>query len=57
MSEKWALSWTAFLVSQKNYILAEVDPRGSGYQGELVRQAVHKELGTLEVTDQIQVLR
>lgn len=57
VSEKWSLSWNAFLVSQKNYILVEVDGRGTGFKGENVRHAIYKNLGTLEVSDQIDVVK
>ncbi|XP_035703535.1 inactive dipeptidyl peptidase 10 isoform X2 [Folsomia candida] len=56
VSEKWSLSWNAFLVSQKNYILVEIDGRGTGFQGESNRHAVYRKLGTLEVTDQIEAV-
>jgi dipeptidyl-peptidase-4 len=57
VSEKWGLSWNAYLVSQKNYILVEVDGRGTGFQGESIRHAIYKKLGSIEVTDQMEVVR
>lgn len=57
VSEKWGLSWIAYLVSQKNYIVVEIDGRGTGFQGESIRHAIYRSLGTLEVTDQIEALR
>lgn len=52
VSEKWSFSWNAFLVSQKNYIVVEVDGRGTGFQGESVRHAIYKKLGE---SDSIQI--
>ena len=38
-------------------ISVEVDGRGSGGRGERIQHAVYKQLGTLEVQDQIRVAK
>ncbi|CAL8070492.1 unnamed protein product [Orchesella dallaii] len=56
VSEKWGLSWASYLASKNNYIVAEIDGRGTGFQGESIRGALYKTLGKLEVTDQLEVI-
>lgn len=34
-----------------------IDVRGTGYQGNLYKHAVYKQLGTVEVTDTLHVIR
>lgn len=57
VSDKWGLSWASYLASKNNYIVAEVDGRGTGFQGELVRGHLYRTLGTVEVADQLNVIR
>lgn len=37
-------------------IVAQIDARGSGFQGELLRSQVKSKLGTVEIEDQLGVL-
>lgn len=37
-------------------IIAQIDARGSGFQGELLRSQVKSKLGTVEIEDQLGVL-
>lgn len=37
-------------------IVAQIDARGSGFQGELLRNQVKSKLGTVEIEDQLGVL-
>lgn len=37
-------------------IIAQIDARGSGYQGELLRSQIKNKLGTVEIEDQLGVL-
>lgn len=57
VSEKWGLSWASYLASKNNYIVAEIDGRGTGFQGEVIRGSLFRTLGTVEVTDQLDVIR
>lgn len=38
-------------------IIAQIDARGSGFQGELLRSQIKSKLGTVEIEDQLGVLK
>ncbi|XP_017851736.1 inactive dipeptidyl peptidase 10 isoform X2 [Drosophila busckii] len=56
VTERFQVDWNWYLASQRSFIVAQIDGRGSGYQGELLRTQVHGKLGTVEVEDQLGVL-
>ncbi|XP_056635273.1 inactive dipeptidyl peptidase 10 isoform X1 [Diorhabda sublineata] len=56
VSSKWEISWPWFLASTRNYIVAQIDGRGSGYQGIKMRREVQRRIGLIEVQDQLAVL-
>lgn len=45
------------MCSQKAMIVAQIDARGSGFQGELLRSQIKNKLGTVEIEDQLGVLK
>lgn len=53
VSDRFSLSWDSVLVSSDNVIVARLDGRGSGFQGQRVLHEVHQRLGTVDVQDQI----
>uniref|UniRef100_A0A665V5G7 Dipeptidyl peptidase like 10 n=1 Tax=Echeneis naucrates TaxID=173247 RepID=A0A665V5G7_ECHNA len=53
VSDRFSLSWDSVLVSSDNVIVARLDGRGSGFQGQRILHEVHQRLGTLDVQDQI----
>ncbi|KAL9884330.1 inactive dipeptidyl peptidase 10 isoform 3-T5 [Glossina fuscipes fuscipes] len=56
VNERFHLNWNWYLCSQRSFIVAQIDGRGSGYQGELLRTQIHGKLGKVEVEDQLAVL-
>lgn len=56
VTERFHVDWNWYLCSQRSFIVAQIDGRGSGFQGELLRTQVHGKLGTVEVEDQLGVL-
>lgn len=56
VSEKFEVDWNWYLCSQKSMLVAQIDARGSGFQGELLRSQIKNKLGTVEIEDQIGVL-
>ncbi|CAH1184994.1 unnamed protein product [Phyllotreta striolata] len=56
VSSKWELSWAWYLASTRNYIVAQIDARGSGYQGVKMRREIQRRIGLIEVQDQLAVL-
>lgn len=57
MQERFAVNWGHYLASNKNIIYATIDVRGSSRQGETRMHEVYKRLGTVEVADQLAVVR
>jgi dipeptidyl aminopeptidase/acylaminoacyl peptidase len=49
--------WLAYLVSSENVIYVSIDGRGSGFRGDDFMHAVYRRLGTVEVQDQIEVIK
>ncbi|KAM9851152.1 inactive dipeptidyl peptidase 10-like [Aulostomus maculatus] len=56
VSDRFSLSWDSVLVSSDNVIVARLDGRGSGFQGQRVLHEVHQRLGTVDVQDQITIV-
>ncbi|XP_070693812.1 inactive dipeptidyl peptidase 10-like [Pempheris klunzingeri] len=53
VSDRYSLSWDSVLVSSDSIIVARLDGRGSGFQGQRILHEVHQRLGTVDVQDQI----
>ncbi|XP_015225884.1 PREDICTED: dipeptidyl peptidase 4-like [Cyprinodon variegatus] len=51
------LNWGTYLSSSHGIIVASIDGRGSGYQGDKILHAIYRRLGTFEVEDQISAVR
>lgn len=51
------MDWGVFLSSNQFAIYAKIDGRGSGLRGEKLLHSIYLKLGTVEITDQIQVTR
>ncbi|XP_014215068.1 inactive dipeptidyl peptidase 10-like [Copidosoma floridanum] len=49
------VDWNTYLASSKNFIVAQIDSRGSGGQGYKLLHEIHNRLGTVEVSDQLEV--
>lgn len=56
VSSKWELTWAWWLASTRSYVVAQIDARGSGYQGIKMRSEIKRRLGTIEIQDQLAVL-
>lgn len=54
--DKWSMEWEHCLV-QDGYILVCVDGRGTGGRGEEFRKCTYRDLGRLEVLDQIEAAK
>lgn len=57
MSDRFSLGWDTVLVSVDSVIVARLDGRGSGSQGQRILQEVHQRLGTVDVKDQLAALQ
>ncbi|CAH0402967.1 unnamed protein product [Chilo suppressalis] len=56
VTERWRPGWGWYLAAARNFIVAEIDARGSGGQGEEMRTEIYNKLLTVDVEDQIAVL-
>lgn len=54
--DKWSIGWNEYL-AQEGFIVACVDPRGTGARGEEFRKTTYLQLGKLESDDQIEAAR
>ncbi|XP_036396619.1 dipeptidyl peptidase 4 [Megalops cyprinoides] len=54
---RFRLNWATYLASTEKVIVASLDGRGSGYQGDKIMHALYRRLGTYEVEDQISAVR
>ncbi|KAG1652984.1 Prolyl endopeptidase FAP [Nymphon striatum] len=57
VSQKFEINWGSYLASQKSIIVASIDARGSGFKGDRMVNQLYRQLGGLEVEDQIAVTR
>ncbi|XP_041972350.1 inactive dipeptidyl peptidase 10 isoform X2 [Aricia agestis] len=56
VTERWRPDWSWYLATSRNFIVAEIDARGSGGQGEELRTEIYQRLLSVDVEDQIAVL-
>lgn len=55
VTERWRVDWNTYLTGNKDFIIAQIDGRGSGGQGQQLMHKVYYKLGTVEVSDQLEV--
>ncbi|XP_015810470.3 inactive dipeptidyl peptidase 10 isoform X2 [Nothobranchius furzeri] len=53
VSDRFSLSWESVLVTSDQVIVARLDGRGSGFQGQRILHGLHQRLGSADVQDQI----
>ena len=56
VDERFHVDWNWYLAGNQQMIVAQIDGRGSGHQGEYLRSKVRGRLGGPEVEDQLAVL-
>lgn len=56
VAERWGVDWAAALVA-KGFVVACVDGRGTGFRGFDFRSCTYRDLGNIEVQDQIAAAR
>ncbi|XP_035911036.1 venom dipeptidyl peptidase 4 isoform X2 [Anopheles stephensi] len=55
VTDKWRVDWNTYLAGTKDYIVTQIDGRGSSGQGYQLLHEVYRRLGTVEVSDQLEV--
>lgn len=56
VSEEFKVDWNHYLASQKSFIVAQIDGRGSGFQGETFQSKIKGNISVVDVEDQLTVL-
>ncbi|KAK6466803.1 inactive dipeptidyl peptidase 10 isoform X1 [Huso huso] len=56
VTEQFSLDWASVLSSSLGVVLARLDGRGSGDQGQKLQQAVRQKLGSAEVKDHLRAV-
>lgn len=56
VTHKWSMDWIYYLAGAKDYIVIQIDGRGSGGQGYQLLHEVYRRIGTIEVSDQLEVI-
>nr|CAD7570341.1 unnamed protein product [Timema californicum] len=57
VTERFQVDWSTYLTTNKSYIYAAIDGRGSGLKGNSMLFAGYRQLGSVEITDQINVTK
>lgn len=55
VNERWKIDWNTYMASSKDYIVTQIDGRGSSGQGYKLMHEVYRRLGSVEVSDQLEV--
>ncbi|KAF5283304.1 hypothetical protein FQA39_LY17351 [Lamprigera yunnana] len=55
VTERWRIDWNTYLSGNKDFIIAQIDGRGSGGQGQQLLHKIYYKLGSVEVSDQLEV--
>ncbi|XP_026680630.1 prolyl endopeptidase FAP [Diaphorina citri] len=55
VTDRWKIDWNTYLAGNRDYIVAQIDGRGSSGQGYKLLHQVYKKLGVVEVSDQLEV--
>uniref|UniRef100_A0AAV2K5B3 Inactive dipeptidyl peptidase 10-like n=1 Tax=Knipowitschia caucasica TaxID=637954 RepID=A0AAV2K5B3_KNICA len=53
VSEQFSVDWDSVLVSSHSVVVARLDARGSGFQGQRLLHELHHRLGTVDLQDHI----
>jgi len=56
VADRWSIDWED-VMAQYGYLIVCVDGRGTGFRGEAFKKCTYKELGRLEVEDQLSAAR
>ncbi|XP_037957263.1 venom dipeptidyl peptidase 4-like [Teleopsis dalmanni] len=54
---KWILDWGTYLSSSHSVIYVKIDGRGTNLRGDKLLHSIYQKLGTVEITDQIDVTK
>lgn len=55
--DRWETGWNTYLSTNRKYIVAQINGRGSGNRGDKLLHTIYRKMGTVEVEDQIETAR
>ncbi|XP_055708807.1 venom dipeptidyl peptidase 4 isoform X3 [Phlebotomus papatasi] len=55
--DRWSMDWGAFLTVNRSVVYTKIDGRGSGLRGDKLLHQIYRNLGTVEVEDQVETAR
>lgn len=55
VTDRWKVDWNTYLASNRDFIVGQIDGRGSAGQGYQMLHQIYHRLGTVEVSDQLEV--
>lgn len=55
VDEQFRVDWNTYLAANKDFIVAEIDGRGTTGQGLQLMFKVYRKLGSYDVADQLEV--
>lgn len=53
-TDRWDTTFATYLVTNRKYILVQINGRGSGYRGQNLLHEIYRQMGTVEVQDQLE---
>lgn len=53
-TDRWDTTFGTYLVTNRKYVLVQINGRGSGYRGQNLLQEIYRKMGTVEVQDQLE---
>lgn len=56
VTDRWKMDWSTYLAGARDYIVVQVDGRGSSGQGYNLQHQIYKKLGAVEIADQLEVV-
>ena len=57
VDSRFGVEWSHYLASALDFVVAHMDVRGTGFAGEEFMHAVHHQLGAIEASDSMLVVR
>lgn len=57
VTDKWSVNFDTYMASARNFIILYVDARGSSGRGSKYTTPIYRNLGTVEIDDQISVTK
>ncbi len=57
VSQRWTFDWDHYLAGNRDFVIATMDVRGSGFSGDTFKHAVYRDLGAVETSDSLHVLK